>query len=742
MITSFTHKQIPCEHCGFEFSYLGFDSAAKIVCPACGESNVPSAHKPPEEPLAVEEIATGPPEELLATGELATVPPQPVLCSVEHCPLLTGGESGEIIAERLGVRFIAKKKRRRAILAWTVTLQVCVLLGVALFAAKTLMIPNEESSIPLASEAATPPPVSSEELFPPIPFTRTPEHVAPLPAEPETKTAWNSAPTDKPFMVAVLPQPTLSPPYDMQPAVVPEIFPPPVHDYPPMTPEPQGTPPATLAAHVWTVQPEPDPIPAQPQDKPITLETADELLESAKTILATDPKSSVEQAAQAAQIYEKLGQPLPDSMYWILGNAFVSLVWGEPLLESSVAVETMTLSPDSRYLLAHLKNKAVWLWDLRSPEKERLAYLLDSGTAEYVKFVFTPDYRWIIGGQKDGTIRIWDISLKNPEETLITFAERLPGLQDLQISPNGQWLAAFGSAPRGGTLSANPLSAGQLTPGQSIQQVNYQRPDRFQTSDSSYPVLVWNLRQMDSGVVPMAIPVPPAPQPVQVLRFSPNSDRLAIGRKDAVVRVYDLTERGISDEPFILRGHLLGITQLAFAPSGQWIATGSQDNTVRLWNLTSSKFSPESATLYGHLGWISALAIDRTGRYIVSGSYDRTIRIWSVQRDRIGTALDEAPIILETGTGVPESLTITQGGDKMVVLGNEGSLGIYHFPSLLGGASDGNYRSVMFRNSRLSISECLFTLDDQFLIFSYEHLSNPSDSGIRLWSLQTKTFLP
>ena len=720
MIESFTHKQVPCEHCGFEVSYLGSGSAAKIVCPACGGENEPPA------PKRLSESAVVPPEESV------TVPPPPVLCSVEHCPLLTGGESGDAIAEQLGVRLRAKRKRRRTILAWTVTLQVCVLLGVALFAVKTVLMPQGEPSAPLVLETA-PPLVPFDELFPPVSIARSPEHVAPLPAEPETKTAWDGTATEKSFAVTVIPDQTHTAPW----GTTSEIYPPPVYDYLPSTFD---------SPNVWAAQPEPDPVPLQPEEEPVTLEMAEELLEWAKITLATDPESSVEQAVQAVKIYEKLGQPLPDSTYWILGNAFASLVWGESLLESSSAVETMVLSPDSRYLLAHLRNKAVWLWDLRSSEGERLAYQLDSGTAEYVKFVFSPDYRWIIGGQKDGTIRIWDMSLKNPAETLITFTEKVSGLQDVQISPNGHWLAAFGNVPQSTVIPPNPFAAGQLTPGQPIQQVNYQRPDlspRYSTHthDSSYPVLVWNLRQMVSGVVPMAIPVPPAPQPVQVIRFSPNSDRLAIGRRDGVVRVYDLTDRGISDEHFILRGHHLGITQMAFAPSGQWIATGSQDNTVRLWNLSNSKFSPESAVLYGHLGWISALTIDRTGEYVISGSYDRTIRIWNVKRERIGTALDEAPVILETSLGVPETLAITRSGDKMVALGNEGSLGIYHFPSLLNGESDGDYRAVVFRNSRLSILECLLMLDDQLLIFSYEHLSNPSNSGIRLWSLRAEAFV-
>ena len=726
MIELFTHKQVRCEHCEFEFSLTGFGSAAMFVCPACGEENV-LASPPQEERTQTadgrrqdvsentetqerddesqerdDESQERESESQERSGVSLTIP---LLCSVEHCPLLTGGETGIAVAEQLGVRFQKREKRRRTILAWTVTLQVCVLIGAALFIAKMRLLEEKPTAPSAASHTEMNTEGTFAEIFPPAVMT-------PVPEEGAGKTAWNHTPVQEPF------EPDAEPGYAVSPhETTQEIL---LHHV---------TEPNTL-----TTTPEPlqsETLPLQPVVEPVTLEMADELLLSAQISLAIDPESSVEQAVQAAKIYEQLRQPYPDSLYWTLGNAFAALSWGEPLLESAPAVETMTLSPDSRYLLAQLKDKTVWLWDLRRPERERSGYLLDSGTEEYVKFVFEPKMRWIIGGQKNGTIRIWDMSLKNPSETVITFMEQIADLQDLQISPDGQWLAAFGGSPRGVSISS------KLPVGQPIQQVNYQI-ERFNAPDSPpHPVLLWNLRQLEHpGIVPMAMLVPSTPHPVQVIRFSPNSDRLAIARKDTVVRVYDLTAQGVNEEPFVLQGHQLGITKMAFAPSGQWIATGSQDNTVRLWSLMSSKFAPESVTLYGHAGWISALSINRTGEYVFSGSYDRTIRIWHVKRDRISSALNEEPMALETRLGVPKSLLITQDNDKMVVLGNEGSLGIYHLPSLFENNPDYHRRAVTFRNSRLSISKCLLTQDDQLLIFSYEHLSNLSNSGIRLWSLE------
>ena len=699
MTTLFTPKQIRCEHCGFEFMMTEFGSAAKIVCLACGQETTLSSTSAPPSPDATGYTAEFP-------GILSRPSTEALLCSVEQCPLLTNSEEGSTIADQVRYRLRKKAERRRNILAWTVTLQVCVLIGVLLFVAKPFLIPDKSPATNLIANIAIEPDAVPTDATPLHPIYVSPP---PLPAVPEAMAAVSHTPKHAPFVPSDTTE-HADVSVDVFPlATANQVFPPPIFD-------------AAIGAEIGTAFPSP-PLaenpetlsPLLPPTDPISIEMAESLLKSAKATLATAPESSVQQSVRAAKIYEELGQVLPDSLYWIIGNACASLSWGEPLLESSPAIETITLSANNRFLLAQLRDRTVWLWDLQSPEGERGAYPLDKGTAEYVKFVFSPDLHWIIGGQKGGTIRIWDMRREDPAEMVpITFVEEVPDLKDLQISPNGQWLAAFGNVPR---------------------------PDRSNNaSDSpSYPVLLWNLRQMESGVVPMATLLPAAPQSTQIIQFSPNSDRLAVGSKDAIVRVYDLNTRGVGEEHFILRGHKLGITQIVFAPCGQWVATGSQDNTVRLWNLTASRLSPESTTLSGHIGWISALTIDKTGEYIISGSYDRTIRIWNIRRNRI--TLNAQPIVLKTNLGVPESLALTQDGDKMVVLGSEGSLGIYHLASLLADDPENDYRAVTFRNSEFSISRSLLTTDDQLLIFSYEHLSNPLNNGIRLWALQAQPFV-
>ena len=158
MIELFAYKQIRCEHCGFEFSFTGFGSAAKIVCPACGEENVSFPPPVSEAAIQLEAAMQALTSDKAVPDESASPPtPPPVVCSVEHCPLLTG-EPGNAVAgaitEQMEMKIHQKKKRRRTILAWTVTLQVCVLFGVVFFIAQTLMVPKEKPAVPTGIESA------------------------------------------------------------------------------------------------------------------------------------------------------------------------------------------------------------------------------------------------------------------------------------------------------------------------------------------------------------------------------------------------------------------------------------------------------------------------------------------------------------------------------------------------------------------------------------------------------------
>ncbi|MDR3198534.1 MAG: hypothetical protein LBU34_11760 [Planctomycetaceae bacterium] len=177
----------------------------------------------------------------------------------------------------------------------------------------------------------------------------------------------------------------------------------------------------------------------------IRIAAAEVLLEESATLLNSDPEQSLKDILSAVGTFEELGHSVPSTAYWILGQAYASLSWGKMFLINTPPVENMVISSDSHWLLTQYQDNSVWIWDLFRNQNNRNGVLLDSGKIPYAKLLFSPDLRLIIGGRTDGTLQIWDMARPNPAETPVMLKEKVIGLRDLQISPDGCWLAAFGA---------------------------------------------------------------------------------------------------------------------------------------------------------------------------------------------------------------------------------------------------------------------------------------------------------
>src|SRR5262249_25544777 len=170
------------------------------------------------------------------------------------------------------------------------------------------------------------------------------------------------------------------------------------------------------------------------------------------------------------------------------------------------------------------------------------------------------------------------------------------------------------------------------------------------------------LRLVDTATGKERCKLPPYPEAVAALAFSPGSDILAVGAEDHTVRLVDATT---GDE---LRQIQLSeaVTALAVSPEGKTLAT--MHHTVRLWETATGKeraqrlpqepwgemaFSPDGRVLLvgdeegtlrlylaatgkelgrlrGHRSGITCLAFSPDGKTLASGSHDTTALLWDV----------------------------------------------------------------------------------------------------------------
>lgn len=403
---------------------------------------------------------------------------------------------------------------------------------------------------------------------------------------------------------------------------------------------------------------------------------AEQLLESAQKSLGVDTEKCLREALQAVHLYRELGREtdhaIPAVAYWTISRAYASLNWGLPFLRHTPPIERMVVSSDSRWLLTQRFDNTLWLWDLKSDIDNREGFLIDTSQSRFVDIMFTPDFRWVIGATNDGAIRFWNMTAPQPAETAVTLPGAVPELRKIQLSPDGRWLAAFGSAqplisnsqsqsqvppiqdqivslflsspaslpsplppdrlyPEGSnSIQITPLPGipklprfdQRLTPRRnehgfphenSVKEeiVRHLKQVNYLTSvptSGQNAVWLWEIRQLTLGTVPSPIRLRGLEKPISSLCFSSDGHRLAVGSEDSTVRIYYLYDNSFDTEPIVMQGHGNAVTTLCFSSSGHWIASGDAAGKLHLRNLLDISADQVPIVLEGHEGRITDLS--------------------------------------------------------------------------------------------------------------------------------------
>jgi WD40 repeat protein len=128
---------------------------------------------------------------------------------------------------------------------------------------------------------------------------------------------------------------------------------------------------------------------------------------------------------------------------------------------------------------------------------------------------------------------------------------------------------------------------------------------------------------------------------ITAVTFSPDNHWLVTAGADKTACLWDMTAADPAANPIVLTGHERGILALAISPDippgarGRWLVTGGFDGTARLWDLSAADPAAASIVLRGHRLGILDLAISRDGHWLVTGSADGTARLWTLRPDEL-----------------------------------------------------------------------------------------------------------
>ena len=300
-----------------------------------------------------------------------------------------------------------------------------------------------------------------------------------------------------------------------------------------------------------------------------------------------------------------------------------------------------------------------YLWSLCRGD-ETSTFLGHTGIVTCV--AFSPDGKLLATGGFDKTVRILELSTKQPVVTLRRF-ERPVLKHSLAFSPDGKLLAArdgrvivlwdtatwrevrelacpspdpvnnsLAFSPDGRRLAAKAAGSIWLWETATWQKQPMLKGDAdffgFLLSFSFNGQMLATVGESHVEVLNLethtALPgLPDNGAAPRTLAFSPRQPWLAAGFSDGSVRLWD-----VSRWRTLTNWHAHGgfISALAFSTDGQTLATGSADQVIHLWSLpTIQKLS----TLRGHLNEVWDVAFAPDGQTLASASKDGSAKLWS-----------------------------------------------------------------------------------------------------------------
>ena len=298
----------------------------------------------------------------------------------------------------------------------------------------------------------------------------------------------------------------------------------------------------------------------------------------------------------------------PDGRFVVsAGNGPCAKVWDAatlretfPFTGHSVTVFSVDWHPDGRRIASAGsvgRHHSIKVWDASDGQEQFPKISADRNAGPYQVVAFSPDRRYLVTGQLEGGVQVWDAQTGRKVQTRDVATGQT---FDNTFATHDREIRAVVFSRKGGLLA---------------------------TGSGDGKVMLWDATRLDEKQKPRHVFQTRIPGPSVNVAFSPDGRLLATGGEDNTVKIWDVQTGRESCAP--LKGHSKEVYAVAFSPidEGRWVASGGEDGKVKIWDSRSGELV---RTFHGHTGLVSSLAFSPDGKRLYSGSRDATVKIWDL----------------------------------------------------------------------------------------------------------------
>ena len=293
--------------------------------------------------------------------------------------------------------------------------------------------------------------------------------------------------------------------------------------------------------------------------------------------------------------------------------------WRTTLLEGHTAtVNAVCITPDHRYALSGDNDGTLILWDLMEQEPARIFTV--GHTKPITSVSVTREGKYALTSSGDHTLKLWDVVRG---DCLRTYEGHGGPVLSSCLSYDGRY-ALSGSLDK-------TLRLWNVDSGDSIRifseelhlpvAVCLSHDGRYALSGGwDKTIKLWNIA---NGRCVRTL-TDPGHLPVCVCLSHDGRSALSggTGRQRGHIRVWDLSSGRSSG---VLEGHTDLVHSVCMSSDSRYALSGSWDGTLKLWDMAARTCL---RTFVSHFGMVFSVAMSRDGMYALSGGDDKAVRLW------------------------------------------------------------------------------------------------------------------